>query len=426
MKKILAFISILSFGLGSLFAENVFSKRYVELKANVPVNISNNVITLNDIMVENVVIDLAKIADEIPEKGMDFSITAKPNIAFKLDFTGFLLGLDAGVDADVSLGIGKGLFDLVGHGYDYTKYDSTNPFQIDLNLRADAFAYIKADIGFGGKKWRFKASPSVFVPVLHVVNKDAHATFTNTDEGDLLAEANAEIAAYAFDEVDKLAGQLDVQDLLLTCKDTLGIDMGASFTYKLSDKFSLWGDLRVPIMPGHLKKSTSVKATANYKGNVQEFINGTFFDSENTGYSITDEAGNDFNFGGGSGVNWAECDYEINRPLKFNGYAKFDLIPDVISLTGGAGFGILNPFAKEEKMTVYPEYYAAVKAGLANIVMLQFSTEYTERVFKHELGLTLNIRLVEVDVGASLQSSDFMSSFKIDGLGAYVTVCVGL
>ena len=56
---------------------------------------------------------------------------------------------------------------------------------------------------------------------------------------------------------------------------------------------------------------------------------------------------------------------------------------------------------------------------------MNLSTEYTDRVFVHQAGLSLNIRLIEITTGLSAQSSDFVKSFTGAGFGAYVYVTVG-
>ena len=48
-----------------------------------------------------------------------------------------------------------------------------------------------------------------------------------------------------------------------------------------------------------------------------------------------------------------------------------------------------------------------------------------DEVYKNALALSLNIRLVEVDAGVSLQSPNFTKSFTGAGLGAFVTLCIG-
>ena len=52
-------------------------------------------------------------------------------------------------------------------------------------------------------------------------------------------------------------------------------------------------------------------------------------------------------------------------------------------------------------------------------------TGYFNEIFKHEAGIIMNFRFVELDLGVSLQGSDFKSSFKGAGIGAFVNFAVG-
>ena len=65
------------------------------------------------------------------------------------------------------------------------------------------------------------------------------------------------------------------------------------------------------------------------------------------------------------------------------------------------------------------------RLSLWNILSFELSHSRMDEIFKNELAVALNIRLVEVDAGVSFQSADFAKSFTGAGVGAFVTVCVG-
>jgi hypothetical protein len=55
----------------------------------------------------------------------------------------------------------------------------------------------------------------------------------------------------------------------------------------------------------------------------------------------------------------------------------------------------------------------------------ELSHSYIDQLFRNEFAVAVNIRLVEVDAGISLQSASFAKSFTGAGLGAFVTVSIG-
>ena len=65
MKKLILSFALFASLFTAAFAENLFSHRFFEIKLDVPVNVSNNLIAVADIFKEKVVIDLPKIADDI-------------------------------------------------------------------------------------------------------------------------------------------------------------------------------------------------------------------------------------------------------------------------------------------------------------------------------------------------------------------------
>ncbi|MBQ7752258.1 MAG: hypothetical protein IJR80_01200, partial [Treponema sp.] len=52
-------------------------------------------------------------------------------------------------------------------------------------------------------------------------------------------------------------------------------------------------------------------------------------------------------------------------------------------------------------------------------------TQYKNELFKHELGLLFNFRVCELDLGVSVQGSDFVNSFKGSGAGAFINFAIG-
>ena len=89
----------------------------------------------------------------------------------------------------------------------------------------------------------------------------------------------------------------------------------------------------------------------------------------------------------------------------------------------GGGFGIRHPFSSDAQF--YPEYYAGLTLSLIDLFKIGVSTQYKDQVFIHQLGTTLSIRFVQVDVGVSTQSANFKKSFEVAGVGAYAYVTVG-
>ena len=85
---------------------------------------------------------------------------------------------------------------------------------------------------------------------------------------------------------------------------------------------------------------------------------------------------------------------------------------------------------KEESSSLKCLFNSSIELSLSLYSWLKSSAwageiGYFNEIFKHEAGLIMNFRFVELDLGVSLQGSDFKSSFKGAGIGAFVNFAVG-
>ncbi|MBQ5472653.1 MAG: hypothetical protein IIT58_11730, partial [Treponema sp.] len=120
---------------------------------------------------------------------------------------------------------------------------------------------------------------------------------------------------------------------------------------------------------------------------------------------------------------YQDADLTIHRPLKFNVYLDKNLLGSLFNARAGAGFGIRRPFC--DAAVFYPEYYLGFGINLIDMIKVGVSTQYKDQLFIHQLGTTFNIRLIQLDLGISSQSSSFKKSLSVGGVGAYAYLTVG-
>jgi hypothetical protein len=110
------------------------------------------------------------------------------------------------------------------------------------------------------------------------------------------------------------------------------------------------------------------------------------------------------------------------RPLRFDFFANYKPV--------GVNLFAVRPHIGISFLTIYgatPCFNAGL-AGYINILelfSLHLSTGYTEHVWKHAFGLALNFHIVELLAEVSLQSPEFVASFKVNGLGATIGLRLG-
>lgn len=379
------------------YSKNFLSERFFEIQIGVPVDFSNNAISFDDIFKKELTLDLAKIANEMPSEGLNLIVDAKPYVALNLNIAFIHIGMSAGVDVYEKMGISKDFFDFLGKG---NEVGETLTF--DFNNYTDLFAFCEADVGIDFSNFSIHVTPSLFVPIFSSSGSVAKVTFLNDEEGNINLNMNSNFSVYSnFDMYDENF----LSDLF---SNGNGFDVGVSASLPFGRKLVFSGKARIPIVPG----SYQYKYSSYYEATTTMNLLDSSLNSSETNGNIKDFS-----------KEVLEEKIYINRPMKFNLYADYLLVGNVLKLRAGGGMGVFRPFLTDS--FTYPEYYFSAGINLFDFIKASISTEYTSQIFKHQIALGINVRLIELDCGVSLQSTDFMKSFSNNGFGAYAIVSIG-
>jgi len=434
MKKLaISFVLLISLTTAS-FAENFFAHRFFEIKVDVPVNVSNNIIALSDILTETAIIDLPQIADNLKLVGASLKANAAPTVSINLDIPrGLILGFSVGAEADVGAGLSNDLFEFLGHG----NVGMGNDFTMKAsNTYADIFATAALKGGWNFKQSRFVVTGTAFSSLMHFDAGNSYARiYMNDEENEFGYEANLDAKLYTSATTDNLQ---DVNQILSAIKGNTGFDISGSYQRDLFRFLTVGASVRIPLVPSKLNTAYSVKTDPPIGGkfNLDTLLGK---DSEEGSSTQGDTREEEENSGLDSEKDWLgepqilSTPYAIHRPLKFGISADFHPFGTLLTTTGYLGLGFRHPFASAinqstggvDETQVYVDYSIGGRLSLWNILSLSLSHSYLDEIFKNEVALALNIRLIEVDAGISLQSPSFTKSFSGAGLGAFVTVCVG-
>ena len=379
------------------YSKNFLSERFFEIQFGVPVDFSNNAISFDDIFKKELTLDLAKIANEMPSEGLNLIVDTKPYVALNLNIAFIHIGMSAGVDVYEKMGISKDFFDFLGKG---NEVGETLTF--DFNNYTDLFAFCEADVGIDFSNFSIHVTPSLFVPIFSSSGSVAKVTFLNDEEGNINLNMNTNFGVYSnFDMYDENF----LSDLF---SNGNGFDVGVSASLPFGRKLVFSGKARIPIVPG----SYQYKYSSYYEATTTMNLLDSSLNSSETNGNIKDFS-----------KEVLEEKIYINRPMKFNLYADYLLMGNVLKLRAGGGMGVFRPFLTDS--FTYPEYYFSAGINLFDFIKASISTEYTSQIFKHQIALGINVRLIELDCGVSLQSTDFMKSFSNNGFGAYAIVSIG-
>ncbi|MCR4736495.1 MAG: hypothetical protein K5829_15975 [Treponema sp.] len=444
MKKLLSIICILSSFVASSFANSIFSDRFFEIYANVPLGLSNNAISLEDIFFTgdgHVVFDLENFSN-LPSKGLSLDFYTNPSAGLKLDIPkGPVIGLSAGANVSTGILLSKDFFTLLSTGYNSGEELVLKASKFDV----DIFGYAQADLGFNGKKSSLVIKPSLFFPILSASPENVSAVLKNTEDGDFTVDADVNLSIYSNATISQ-DGNFSTNNIMTELKDSLlktsGFDIGADYTLDIFSFLTVGAGVHIPIVPGKYTKKTSVTWSADYSINLGDKLQEAMAsdddsedqDSESSGSEDetedTSEEGDSPSFVFGDSIDLEEY-YLVNRPLKITVSADLHPFKDFLSAYGMLGFTAKHAF--EPTFTVediannfYVDYLLGARISLIGLLNFDLSTERTDQIYAHKASFGINIRLVEVNAGVSLASSSFLKSFAATGVGAFVNVAVGI
>ena len=402
MKKILATIFALSVISTAAFARNFFSQRFFEIKTGAELGVSNNLFAANEFMKKDLVIDLRKIADDCPENGFNLRADVEPMLALNLNIKDFHLGVSSGLDVYESMSVGKDLFDFLGYGNELGE-----TLDFTFNNDTDVFAYSNINVGFKLGKLKIKVQPTLFLPIISVRGGGGKATVVNDTNGNLIVDVDLNMDVYSIVPMkseDKKSISFETDKITAALQSGYGFDLGGGVAYNLTKSFFVEATCRIPVFPGYLDNKSNINGGFDYKVKLTEFDKS---EKENKDVTVTNSSEK----------------ISLHRPLKFDLYADKSILGSLFNARAGAGFGIRRPFS--EYAVFYPEYYLGFTINLIDIFKVGVSTQYRDQVFIHQLGTTLNIRIFQIDLGLSSQSTSFTKSMSVAGIGGYAYVSVG-
>ena len=404
MKKI--FLAICALCLFPLFAELYPARRYVELGVGVDVIAAQNIMPFSDIFKKHLVIDLKKIYNDMSRDGATVALSEKEDVHLDFNFKKFGLGLFAGAEFNANMNISKDLFKVLDCVTPGTVYEA------EANFWAESFATFSLPVRFNVNKWKIKITPTYFVPAFYVPSTTVRGTAVNREDGSIDVKASASLVFYTISEIKGLVkdGELssdfdkniDASVLLSDIATAGGLDLSAAVEYAFSDKLDLGGYVTAPILPGHLRHKVTANATLSVH---TDSLMDMMFD----GKSPDTES----KFGDAS---YSDCDYIVNRPLRFGVECAWRPFGKWFTLRGLVGGALRNPFGEDVSIkSLYPEYKLGVEVVGIGMFGLSLSTRYEKKVFAHGMDIMLNFRAVEFDISAAVCSPSFVQSFKGEG-----------
>jgi hypothetical protein len=392
---------------------------------NLDINFSNSFLAANDAMYGPF---------EMIETGKVFRDSVSINLN---DFFGGFTFLFGVMIKPLSLNINWK--DKWGFGLDIGHINVTGNLLLSGNLLSfneasdDKFgvgAAVFADFGipvfFHYDEIKIKIRPSVFLPVVYT---EPNVTYSYnqvidpvTGDSGMRFQVNYDMRVYSIVDMRGF-GDNDFGAILQNLQDNawdiarnnLGYDLSLGAEYPLYDNLDVGVDIiNIPLVMASLNHYMQIDGEVYFdssKIDIASIANGEGFPKD--AYSYPEDMQIKYNNDGS---------VKIYRPFTMLFYGKWRPFESpVLSLIPSLGFS-LNPLYTELGSI---EGGLSLRLDLANFFITTIGINYNDRRWKNSIDFVFNLRLFEIDIGISSQSSDFAKSFQGAGLGVNVGLKIG-
>ncbi|MCL2410963.1 MAG: hypothetical protein FWC97_04895 [Treponema sp.] len=377
--------------------------------ANVNVGFANNFLTASEIFSDVLVIDLANLS-----RGFNFAFDAN----IRPLFFNYSAGRDRwGFGLDLGNTTVYGNLDVSGN---LLHFRQTSGDQFGMG--AAVFSDIGIPIFFHvdnvmDRRLRISLRPAWFVPIFYTVpsmrytNREVYrdgrnSTFVEIDFG---ARIHAPMSLQPLFGDDQGGQGLSSQDIT----SALGFD------FSLGLEFPLISNLDVGV------NFTNIPLSRATLAHYMEIRNQLLIDSSNM--DLTSVINGDgfpddfFSFESDEAV-FGQDSLRIVRPFKMVFYANYrPLDRQILTIVPSLGFSV-NPLFVQ---TVSLEAGVRAQGDFGNIFMPAISIGYEDQMWRNGFDFVLNLRVIEIGFGVSMQSQQFVRSWQAAGLRANLGIKMG-
>jgi len=337
----------------------------------------------------------------------------------------FHFGLDV-----APLSISVNVRDEWGFGLDIAHLSATGNLLLPdnvLNLRGGeelfgvggaAFLDFGIPVFFHVHGFRVSLRPAVYVPVFHV-----RPGVTLAVREGRRVELDYDMRVFTPFSLEGIVGGGDAMDGLMSdpaglVRRSLGYDISLGVEYPILPRLSVgvsFVNIPLPFLSARLDHY------ARFEGHM-------FFDSGNIDLGAL--LGDDGDFPGedvmgvdiSDPVFGTDAGRVIRRPFTMLVHADYRPFGTrLVSLLPSLGFSVDSTHARP----VSPEGGLSARLDLANILVMIAGINYGGRRWKNSVDFALNLRLLEIGVGFSMQSPNFVRSFQGTGLGVNLGIKLG-
>ena len=357
------------------------------------IGFSNSFITAKDVFQETMIIDLDKLTKDFRTELAAEIAPAAINFNWK-DIWGF--GFDLGsVSTFGNIEISGNLLQL--NQTDLDKFGLGGAAYVDFGI----------PIFFHIRKLKIKLRPAVYLPLAYA---EPGISYTFTEKANAFNIAiNYNMNVYSIISLKGIDSEsynyLEILGAINTT--TLGFDFNTEMEFPLYQWLDVGVNIRnIPLKPSLLNQYLRMSGEAFVDASlidIKNLINGGKFPDHAYGYPK--------NFD----LEYGTSEKKILRPFKVVSYAVFRPFKSttILSFIPALGFAINPMHARPESIETGLKF----RMDLANMFITTIGIDYEDRIWKNSINFIINLRAIEIDIGASVESQDFKKSWQGAGAG---------
>jgi hypothetical protein len=382
--------------------------RFFEAGLDAGASFANSYLRTGDIFAETIALDVSKMAEELGD-GLGVFAAARGAVFVNINpgaRWGF--GLFAGLESLGQFKIPQSMVRLLAEGYQPDKtYSDT------LGLGAAVFA----EAGFWAsakiRRIKFTVRPAYFLPLVYANKPKVNYSFAIKDNGAVEMKVKYDIeiltplpleGVEGFDDFGSVPGNINVMDML----DKGGVDLSLRAEYPLRRNLMVGGFLsHIPLVPSRLSDRYSMTDDFTIEKSLGDILINNDFDIKLPNIDPKVDTAHQT---------------RVSRPFKIG----FDAVyrPFAIKLI------TIKPMAALVFNSIYDapfylDFGIAGELNLANLLVIGAGTRFEDLVWKQRAGLSLNFRILELILGITTQSQQFLRSFQGAGFAVDLGVRVG-
>lgn len=387
--------------------------RIFEIGVDADVGLSNNYIGIGDILTKNIVIDATDIADNIDSKGLVFDLFAGGKTFVNLNLSRVNVGFFAGLSGEGRFGLGKGLFEFLGYGNDIDEI-----ITFDAKASASVFAEMGTSFSMRIDRFRFRVTPTYFVPVVYLPESSASISFQAKSDGSIRAgKTDGNLGSYTLYSAVSLDENVSDDDKASQFEEALskngGFDLKLDFEMALLQSLDVGVTTTIPILPGKLDYSMT-----------QSVIGYAVIDNMLDGLVENQDIDYDSDFDTNDAEYEENVGYKVRRPLRFGLLAAYRPWGNWFSLYPYLGIAAKGIWS-DDSTKVFPEYSMKMSLSLFEILGASLFSSYRSQIFAQGIGFMFNTRVIEFDFAIASCSSNFLHSLMLNGLQVSLGARIG-